>query len=162
MGRHIRVSSRVRGARPPVVTRLVLPSDEIVAGASMSGVLVVDNETGAPIHEPICGAWTVELTNEHVPVRPLSTIKCGPGPVFAAGVHRYAFSTRAVYPYGVGPPVGPDDGPPTARARQLPGGVRARSRCSCPRRRRYRCASSRCGPDECASAGHQRPRLRSR
>jgi hypothetical protein len=101
-----------RPSPPPVTTRLELASDSVVAGGSLRGVLVVDNRSEAPLEEPICGAWTVELANHSVPVRPISLMKCGPGPVFPTGVHHYAFSVDASYPYGVGPPVGPDHGPP--------------------------------------------------
>jgi hypothetical protein len=105
-------SRRSVAARPALVTRLALRSDSVVAGSPLLGTLVVDNETGAPIREPVCGAWTVQLANHSVPVQPISLMKCGPGPVFPIGVHHYAFSIPAIYPYGVGPPLGPDDGPP--------------------------------------------------
>jgi hypothetical protein len=102
-------------ARPAVTTRVELSSDSVVAGRTASGALVVDNETGKPIRTPMCAYWEVQLTNQHVPVESLRLAKCGPGPAFAVGVHRYPFTVAASYGCGpVPPPTGPcgSNGPP--------------------------------------------------
>ena len=88
-----------RGVR----TRLELPARSVVSGDSVDGDLVVDNETGQPIHSPICGAWDVELTNGHVPVQRIFFFKCAPGPTFPVGVHRYPFTVDTRYRCGPRP-----------------------------------------------------------
>ena len=93
-----------------VTTRLELQARSVVSGDSVDGDLVVDNETGQPIHSPICGAWDVELTNDRVPVQRIFFFKCAPGPAFPVGVHRYPFTVDTRYRCGPRPLPGVDCG----------------------------------------------------
>jgi hypothetical protein len=47
----------------PLRARIELPSDQMVAGSTIEGEVVVDNDTGAPIDLVDCGLYAVELAN---------------------------------------------------------------------------------------------------
>jgi hypothetical protein len=86
--------------RPTLTTHVDLPSGGVVAGHSVEGTLVVDNESHQPIRTPTCAYWVVQLMNEHVPVQGLRFDQCGLAPVFGVGVHRYPFTLTAAYGCG--------------------------------------------------------------
>jgi hypothetical protein len=69
----------------------------VAAGLTEHGALVVDNRTGKPLRMPICAAWEVQLTNRTVPIQRVFLSKCGPGPVFPIGEHRFPFTVRVSY-----------------------------------------------------------------
>jgi hypothetical protein len=100
---------------PPLTTRLELRRTVVVAGGTIAGALIVDNESGGPIHMPMCAGWEVQIANDEVPAQAAWVAKCGPGPVLAAGRHQYPFTATATYRCGPKPPpTGPcgDNGPP--------------------------------------------------
>jgi hypothetical protein len=106
-GNPIRAASTTIPARG-VSTRLELQNRTVVSGNSLDGDLVVDNRTSQPVQTPLCGGWEVQLTNDRVPVQRIVLFKCGPGPTFPVGVHRFPFTVDARYPCGPRPPAGVD------------------------------------------------------
>ena len=82
--------------------RLELPATTIVAGARMTGFLVLDNETGHPVRiktGPSCAPkWIVTIGNQQVPNWPLFTQECDPRPfVLPVGASQRAITLQAIY-----------------------------------------------------------------
>jgi hypothetical protein len=126
-------------APQPMAVRIKLSSRAIAAGATMTGDLVVRNNTGAPIHLltapppppalPVrcTPKWQVLLGNDEVQPSPGWLLNCGTKPlVIATGENRLPFVLRASYNHcgGIGPagPMLPACLAPPAVAPPLPPG----------------------------------------
>ena len=82
--------------------RIELPSATITTGASMTGYLVVDNETRKPLSLRTAAnckpKWAVSLSSDQVPNLPIFTTECTRQRlVFPVGESQYAFTLRASY-----------------------------------------------------------------
>jgi hypothetical protein len=99
------------GARPTgpprqcggVTARIELPSTTVVSGETMTGYLVVDNETGGPVSFPgpapnVCQPkWTLALATSKDLNPPPITAECRRQPlVFPAGETQFPFGMEAV------------------------------------------------------------------
>jgi heat shock protein HslJ len=98
-------------ARPEVTARIELPSDQVVAGGTMKGRVVVDNETGRVIPAFGCGSlFAVMLTNAHVKP-PIAWTLCRQTLDIPTGVSTYPVQIRA----NTSPVIGPADPLPPGR-----------------------------------------------
>lgn len=94
---------RIPSPRPRLATRIELPFASIVAGATVTGHLVVDNKPGKPLqlvssHSSYPG-FAVALGNDTIPPEAAFGASCTTGEAFVipVGESRYVFSVRASY-----------------------------------------------------------------
>jgi hypothetical protein len=88
--------------------RMELPATTVTAGATMTGFLVLDNETGHPIRiaaARICAPkWIVSIGNQQIPNWPLFTQECSLRPFFLpVGEQQFPFAVTAEYLNGLNP-----------------------------------------------------------
>jgi hypothetical protein len=110
-----------------------LPSASIRAGATVTGHLVIDNNSGAPLRllsggrEGCTPKWAFVLANHEFPAGFAFTTECGAKPlVIKPGTNRFAFRLRASYGHcgglGARGPVKPACLPPAIVLPPLPAG----------------------------------------
>jgi hypothetical protein len=80
-----------------ITARLVFSKQTVESGGTLSGELVVDNETGQPVaFGGTCATlWAVTLRSESIPNAPAFYLPCKPTEKFSVGRTTFPFSVQA-------------------------------------------------------------------
>jgi hypothetical protein len=94
---HTRLAPAHRRSSASLPARVILPSRTMMAGSSLSGYVLVDNNTGHAVHTYGCGAlFQVLLISSHYRT-PVAWLTCLQPFVIPVGESRYPAPVRASY-----------------------------------------------------------------